>query len=56
MAGVLSAQGMEVSVEDVGEMAFECAAGFSWSLAFDRFAGEEGFGVGVVSLWTMAMR
>ena len=41
--------GVEVSVEDVGEVAFEGAAGFSWCLAFGRFAGEEGFGVGVVS-------
>jgi hypothetical protein len=42
--------GGELAVEDVGEVAFEGAAGFSWGLAFAELAGEEGFGLGVVAL------
>ena len=42
--------GVEASVEDVGEVAFECASGFSGCLAFGGLSGEEGFRGGVVSL------
>ena len=42
--------GEEAAVDDVGEVAFEGAAGFAWGLAFADLAGEEGLGVGVVAL------
>ena len=42
--------GEEAAVDDVGEVAFERAAGFAWGLAFADLAGEEGLGVGVVAL------
>src|SRR4051794_41378993 len=42
--------GEEVSVDDVGEVALEGAAGFAGGLAVGDFAGEERFGLGVVAL------
>jgi hypothetical protein len=42
--------GVERAVEDVGEVAFEGASCFAGGLAFGGLAGEEGFGLGVVSL------
>ena len=41
---------MEASVENVREVAFERAAGFSWCFAFGEFAGQEGFRGWVVAL------
>ena len=42
--------GVELAVEDVGEVAFERASGFAGGLAFGHLVGEEGFGGGLVSL------
>src|ERR1700754_3332605 len=42
--------GVEASVDDVGEVSFECAAGFAWGLALADLAGEVGLGLGVVAL------
>src|SRR5215210_7273590 len=42
--------GDEVAVEDVGEVALEGAASFSWCLAFADLAFEERLGLGVVAL------
>src|SRR3954471_12780076 len=42
--------GDEVSVEDVGEVSFEGATGFSWGFAFGDLAGEVGLGLWVVAL------
>jgi hypothetical protein len=47
---VVLAQLWRASVEDVGQVAFERAAGFSGCFALGEFAGEEGFGGGVVAL------
>jgi hypothetical protein len=49
-AGAAVGPGVEASVDDVGEVALEGASGFAWGFAFAEFAGEEGLGVGVVSL------
>jgi hypothetical protein len=38
---------VEAAVDDVGEVALECAAGFAGGLALGSLAGEEGLGVGV---------
>ena len=40
----------EASVDNVGEVAFECPAGFAWRLAFGEFASEVGPSLGVVAL------
>ena len=40
--------GVEAAVDDVGEVAFEGAAGFAWCLAFGDLAGEVGAGWWVV--------
>ena len=42
--------GVQSAVEDVGEVAFEGSAGFSWGFAFGDLAGEVGLRLGVVSL------
>src|SRR4051794_41193646 len=42
--------GVEASVDDVGEVAFERAAGFAGCLAFVELSGEERLGGGVVAL------
>jgi hypothetical protein len=42
--------GVKAAVEDVGEMAFERAAGFSGCFAFGELAAEEGLGGWVVAL------
>jgi len=42
--------GQEAAVDDVGEVAFEGAAGFAGRFAFGDFAGEERLGLGVVAL------
>src|SRR5213592_1993708 len=49
-AGAGVGPGVQASVDDVGEVAFEGAAGFAWGLALADLAFEEGFGVGVVAL------
>jgi hypothetical protein len=48
--------GVEATVDDVGKVALEGAAGFALGLAFGGLAGEEGAGAWGTRAWTIAIR